>query len=179
MCYSCFKHSSHQSHSTVFHYSGGGGGCCDCGDEEAWIQGANCSLHSPPPLKQQQQKEEKEEKEKEIYSLPQESSERMTILIVTVLEFIIEAFNDMQGLSNSHSLSHTKGPILHHALKDQKPLPPFYQAPNSTLAPLYSLILWNDESHSFNEVIDQVMEAIHVTEEEAKQVANQGLILLR
>jgi hypothetical protein len=23
-----------------------GGGCCDCGDEEAWRQGASCELHS-------------------------------------------------------------------------------------------------------------------------------------
>lgn len=45
--------------------------------------------------------------------------------------------------------------------------PPEVDVPES-----YTAILWNDESHSFNEVIDQVCAAIHCDESHAQNVAN-------
>eukprot|EP00048_Salpingoeca_helianthica_P017352 m.236811 g.236811 ORF g.236811 m.236811 type:complete len:1595 (-) comp20784_c0_seq1:67-4851(-) len=44
-CHSCFHNSEHMKHKYRMHMSGGGG-CCDCGDSEAWKQHHSCSLHS-------------------------------------------------------------------------------------------------------------------------------------
>jgi ATP-dependent Clp protease adapter protein ClpS len=41
----------------------------------------------------------------------------------------------------------------------------------STSPPSYTAMLWNDETHSFNEVIDIVCAAISCTEETAQQIA--------
>ena len=48
MCTLCFKSGDHTGHETLLNYSSGMGGCCDCGDSEAWRHDANkCSRHEP------------------------------------------------------------------------------------------------------------------------------------
>lgn len=44
-CDDCFKSSDHTGHEVYFHKSGTGGGCCDCGDPEAWMAGGTCPNH--------------------------------------------------------------------------------------------------------------------------------------
>lgn len=44
-CAPCFNASNHSGHDIVFSISSQGGGCCDCGDEEAWTQKVGCSYH--------------------------------------------------------------------------------------------------------------------------------------
>ena len=43
-CNSCFQASNHQGHE-VFFYHSHAGGCCDCGDQEAWDPQGFCPLH--------------------------------------------------------------------------------------------------------------------------------------
>ena len=45
LCAKCFKASDHNGHNTSFHYSKGSGGCCDCGDSEAWKSEQTCTIH--------------------------------------------------------------------------------------------------------------------------------------
>lgn len=45
-CDECFKHSDHTDHELSFHRASGRGGCCDCGDPEAWLLCGNCTEHS-------------------------------------------------------------------------------------------------------------------------------------
>lgn len=45
LCAQCFKASDHNGHNTSFHYSKGSGGCCDCGDSEAWKVEQTCTIH--------------------------------------------------------------------------------------------------------------------------------------
>lgn len=48
-CDKCFRKSDHEGHEVYFHRaSGGGSGCCDCGDEEAWSRVGNCIDHNHP-----------------------------------------------------------------------------------------------------------------------------------
>jgi hypothetical protein len=49
MCVRCFKASDHTGHNTSFHYSTGSGGCCDCGDVEAWKVDQTCTIHCKKP----------------------------------------------------------------------------------------------------------------------------------
>lgn len=44
LCAECFKQSDHRFHKYKMGTSGGGG-CCDCGDEEAWRRSPYCDLH--------------------------------------------------------------------------------------------------------------------------------------
>ena len=48
-CNSCFQASNHQGHE-VFFYHSHAGGCCDCGDHEAWDPQGFCPLHGNNPL---------------------------------------------------------------------------------------------------------------------------------
>ena len=45
-CNECFLLSNHIGHETFFHPAGGFGGCCDCGDPEAWSLAGNCTHHN-------------------------------------------------------------------------------------------------------------------------------------
>ena len=44
-CDTCFRKSNHEGHEVYFHRSSGRGGCCDCGDPEAWSAAGNCCDH--------------------------------------------------------------------------------------------------------------------------------------
>ncbi|CAM9639582.1 unnamed protein product, partial [Choristocarpus tenellus] len=45
-CDSCFRRSDHTGHPVYFHRTALGG-CCDCGDEEAWAESGCCPRHRP------------------------------------------------------------------------------------------------------------------------------------
>jgi ATP-dependent Clp protease adapter protein ClpS len=45
-CDHCFKCSDHKDHEVYFHRASGRGGCCDCGDIEAWSLCGNCTEHT-------------------------------------------------------------------------------------------------------------------------------------
>eukprot|EP01041_Mallomonas_annulata_P000556 gene556-1070_t len=44
-CDECFRLSDHEGHEVYFHRASGSGGCCDCGDPEAWSDKGNCRNH--------------------------------------------------------------------------------------------------------------------------------------
>lgn len=44
LCVRCFKQSDHRNHKYKMATSGGGG-CCDCGDNEAWKTNPFCDEH--------------------------------------------------------------------------------------------------------------------------------------
>jgi len=46
LCDACFQASDHTGHHVLFHQAGVGG-CCDCGDPEAWAPSGCCSRHRP------------------------------------------------------------------------------------------------------------------------------------
>ncbi|CAM9192647.1 unnamed protein product [Ascophyllum nodosum] len=46
-CDACFRRSDHTGHPVYFHRTAPGG-CCDCGDEEAWAEAGCCDRHRAP-----------------------------------------------------------------------------------------------------------------------------------
>jgi hypothetical protein len=46
LCHSCFKQSNHEGHDVAF-YHAQAGGCCDCGDPDAWDPRGFCPHHGP------------------------------------------------------------------------------------------------------------------------------------
>ncbi|TPX55891.1 hypothetical protein PhCBS80983_g04953 [Powellomyces hirtus] len=92
----------------------------------------------------------------------------MRSTISTVLDFMIDTFCDSPSklsvpLPSEHSAFISADPPEVREL--ETPI-------GSGSARYYhSLVLWNDETHSFNEVIDQVKEAMDISVDEAKAVA--------
>lgn len=52
LCVNCFKQSAHRRHKYKMGTSAGGG-CCDCGDTEAWKQDSSCDEHKVSVLQLQ------------------------------------------------------------------------------------------------------------------------------
>eukprot|EP00934_Nitzschia_sp_Nitz4_P008391 Nitzschia sp. Nitz4//scaffold194_size40385//22916//30332//NITZ4_007530-RA/size40385-processed-gene-0.16-mRNA-1//-1//CDS//3329540334//8381//frame0 len=50
LCHKCFKQSSHEGHDVAF-YHAQAGGCCDCGDPDAWDPAGFCPQHGPAASK--------------------------------------------------------------------------------------------------------------------------------
>lgn len=48
ICDDCFRNSDHEGHEVYFHRTSPGG-CCDCGDAEAWKVEGCCDAHRPDP----------------------------------------------------------------------------------------------------------------------------------
>ena len=46
LCHACFKQSNHEGHDVAF-YHAQAGGCCDCGDPDAWSPKGFCPHHGP------------------------------------------------------------------------------------------------------------------------------------
>lgn len=46
LCHACFSQSNHEGHDVAF-YHAQAGGCCDCGDPDAWDPSGFCPLHGP------------------------------------------------------------------------------------------------------------------------------------
>ncbi|CAB9520261.1 protein ligase UBR1 [Seminavis robusta] len=47
MCHECYNDSNHEGHEVMFFHAQEGG-CCDCGDPDAWDPNGFCSKHGPP-----------------------------------------------------------------------------------------------------------------------------------
>lgn len=48
MCNECYNNSDHEGHDVAFNHATEGG-CCDCGDVDAWNPKGFCCNHGPPP----------------------------------------------------------------------------------------------------------------------------------
>ena len=46
LCHDCYKGSNHEGHDVAF-YHAQAGGCCDCGDPDAWDEAGFCAHHGP------------------------------------------------------------------------------------------------------------------------------------
>lgn len=248
-CAPCFNASRHvrDKHDVVFSVSSSSGGCCDCGDEEAWVQDVCCSYHSHS---QDPQASIRPVDSASTFTRPDVAAEvaaalqssesgdcaglRKTLslwidFILIVLNHApseqklfprsflrssteeairkVESMPDLQprratSSDGSHSMQSEplRTPLPPGAyeqdgdfrlrdaadLTNDSPLTgvdtpgmkwgtlpsePATPAPDRTRK--YALILWNDEKHSFREVIDTVKEALDVTEVQARNVAER------
>ncbi|KAJ1801177.1 E3 ubiquitin-protein ligase ubr1 [Coemansia sp. RSA 2399] len=169
LCTRCFQATDHTGHDTSFSMNSGTGGCCDCGDPEAWKIPLRCRHHS--------RFEELDEVGLEpIISsagapfvpgynnneCPASVKHSIELTIAVVLEFILETFATSPINLNMHFdenaiLEDAKNASL--AINDSEPQTKF------------AVVLWNDEVHSFQDVIDQCTESLQCSHMEAKKIA--------
>jgi hypothetical protein len=116
MCTTCFKNSDHINHNTSFHYSYGSGGCCDCGDPEAWKTPCSCKIHAATA------------KPGKLSPLPKDLLDSVRVVVSSVIEMIIQVLESFENLGIPEDVNILK---RRNVLDTEEPR-------------LYCLILWND-----------------------------------
>ncbi|XP_060594831.1 E3 ubiquitin-protein ligase UBR2-like isoform X1 [Ruditapes philippinarum] len=119
----------------------GGGGYCDCGDAEAWKVGVFCGKHQP-------QSDEMEESKNPMELIPDDLIDRASVLFLATLRYTVEM------LTWDHS--------------DR--LPDNLQ-PDGELTDNYVCMLFNDEVHTYEQVINTLQRAVSCTHKEAVDFA--------
>ncbi|XP_053210830.1 E3 ubiquitin-protein ligase UBR2-like isoform X2 [Panonychus citri] len=140
LCVDCFKRSSHRSHKYKMCMSSGGG-YCDCGDAEAWRAHVFCDLH----LKGSQKADPNEDPRTRLAS---DLVNRTEIIMKTVVHYCFEILEWNNPLALPESLN------INSSLID----------PESAD---YVTMLFNDEIHTYDQVIQTLGRAIECTTKEA------------
>ncbi|KAJ7461265.1 hypothetical protein B0H11DRAFT_2285848 [Mycena galericulata] len=154
LCSRCFHATDHEGHNVSFFIAQQPGGCCDCGDEEAWRRPIACPFHPPAP----------EPSEPRSYTRP-------------VPDDIPTVLNYPHRMPISADLRESMGRTIGYALdfildtlniSPDEPSVPATEAEvrlQPTLDPLlrdhiehYSVVLWNDDKHSFEEITTLLMD---------------------
>uniref|UniRef100_A0A2M4A3M0 E3 ubiquitin-protein ligase n=2 Tax=Anopheles triannulatus TaxID=58253 RepID=A0A2M4A3M0_9DIPT len=100
LCSSCFKKSSHREHKYKMATSGGGG-CCDCGDVEAWKRDPVCDDHN-------QSRADLDASNREATPLPEPIQQRCKLVFRAILDYcmrVLQVHGSLVGLvdeENSH-----------------------------------------------------------------------------
>ncbi|KAI9104974.1 hypothetical protein DFS34DRAFT_223040 [Phlyctochytrium arcticum] len=164
-CSRCFHATSHDGHDTSFTIAAGSGGCCDCGDPEAWRIPLDCIYHSLANGETNQEMEPGEGNTATV-PLPDNIVLSMRSTIATVLDFILDTVNDAPRDLTFPVTSPEIVELMNPA--DELSMG---QEPSAAQRAKFACVLWNDETHSFQEVIDQVVAAIQVSKDDARSIA--------
>ena len=154
MCNDCFSKSIHQNHNYRMSQSSGGGGCCDCGDPEAWKDGYVCTDHAP--------NKEKPAREKTPREL--QLQKRAEILFLALVRFIFElVIPDVQMFSFSEDSDSEMVKYYNSSS--------YLEPENKHIASTYALMLYNDEVHTYDDVEKMLKNSVNATTEQAKGYA--------
>jgi E3 ubiquitin-protein ligase UBR1 len=157
-CLRCFHGTNHEGHDTSFSVNNGGGGCCDCGDPEAWKVELDCIYHSAKHIPQG-------ETDPKNLEYPPEVTTSIRRTIAAVLDFIIDTMTTSPENMNGTRVS--KEQIQRDAVDAGN------IAGETTNLDLmdFVCILWNDEDHSFTDVINRVSETTNMASNYARKIA--------
>ena len=169
ICSRCFHATDHEGHNVSFFIAQQPGGCCDCGDPEAWKAHLNCPFHPPaentestttttstypssgsrggipPPVKDYPHR----------VNVPPELKESMSRTIGYALDFVLDTldFSPDEPAVPSNEADLRLQPSADPMMKDQ-----------------YCVTIWNDDKHSFDEVIKLICDLTGRSREEATEM---------
>ncbi|KAI8992651.1 hypothetical protein BDB01DRAFT_848002 [Pilobolus umbonatus] len=151
MCSACFRATNHEGHDVKLWISKGNGGCCDCGDPEAWKIPLQCRIHSIPHDSDSSSPNATQSLEP-LSTVPDKLISSIRETFTVILNYVLETFaacpEDLDTIGDAETITeHTLQ--LHEALG----------LPFNKETQKYVCVLWNDESHSFDEVIRVVKRA--------------------
>ena len=153
LCARCFDASDHDGHHVLVTASPGNSGCCDCGDDEAWLRPLACTIHStaaeasfattlPPP------------------TLPAALHDSIRATVARALDYLIDVF---ACAPEQLRLPKTEASVRadERAARLTAPCyaPPIEPGAEPDECREFCLVLWNDEKHTVNDVRDQVARA--------------------
>ncbi|KAL9597366.1 MAG: hypothetical protein Q9219_005175 [cf. Caloplaca sp. 3 TL-2023] len=147
LCGRCFNSSEHEAHVVSVSMSSGNGGCCDCGDPEAWKAPVICAIHAADTSKSAG-------KARDAPQLPGEFLESISMTIGRTFDYICDVIScspeQLRLQKTEESIRHDER-LSHLASK-------WYEEADDP-DPEFALILWNDEKHTVDEVMNQVARA--------------------
>lgn len=143
LCVDCFKQSAHKNHKYKMGISVGGG-CCDCGDTEAWKKEPFCKIHLVGI----------ESKDTPSNKLPEDMAERARITFRAVLKYCY----DLLSMEHSPSLP---SDLCVKKIADEDSVS--LLGSNDT----YCTVLFNDEMHTFDQVITTLTRVIKCSQRDA------------
>ena len=86
LCTRCFEASDHTGHIVNQSISMGNSGCCDCGDDEAWVLPVNCTIHTAHGTKNT-------EKDAQAPAIPVELSQCIKVTIGRAMDYVIDVLS--------------------------------------------------------------------------------------
>lgn len=152
LCARCFDASDHEGHQVYVSVSPGNSGCCDCGDDEAWVRPVHCNIHSPDPELQSKAAG----KAREGSVLPDELLETIRITVARTLDYLIDVFSCSP---EQLRLPKSEESILLDERQSRLTSKWYDPGDQPEECEEYCLVLWNDEKHTVNDVRDQVARA--------------------
>ncbi|KFY04960.1 hypothetical protein V491_09230, partial [Pseudogymnoascus sp. VKM F-3775] len=162
LCSRCYDSSDHTDHMVYISISPGNSGCCDCGDPEAWKRPVHCTIHS-----ESEHEAKRSGKAKEASGLPDELIESIRMTVGRAFDYVCDVI--------SCSPEHLRLPKTVDSIKLDERMSrltsPYYRGDIVEEPIEYSLILWNDEKHTVEEVSRQVSRACKVRISEGLQRA--------
>ncbi|KAK2464879.1 hypothetical protein APHAL10511_002955 [Amanita phalloides] len=174
MCSRCFYATNHENHNVSFYVAQQSGGCCDCGDDEAWKVSMDCP-HHPPALPNEDVPDPSQVTPKSSarmitpevppvpnypfrISVPPELRDSMHRTIGYALDFLLDTLDyspEEPAIPNNEADLRLQ-PSADPMLKDQ-----------------YCVVLWNDDKHSFTEVIKMLCDLTNRSPSESSDVAQK------
>ncbi|KAG8769360.1 hypothetical protein FRC12_005006 [Ceratobasidium sp. 428] len=161
MCARCFHATDHTSHNISFSVTQHPGGCCDCGDPEAWSVPLNCPRHPPaptPPTTQPYTHFPPKPRDRPRTNVPPELRDSLARTIGYALDFLLDT---LDFSPDDASPPGDDAELRQHPTAD----------PAQTER--FSVVLWNDEKHSFDEVIHHLMDTTGMAKLDAIHTANR------
>lgn len=142
LCVDCFKKSTHRNHKYKMGTSSAGG-CCDCGDVEAWKKGPYCDVHIKGTEKRHESRS----------ILPPDLAQRARLTFSSVLRYAYQL------------LTTDYGPGIPLDLK----VPPedVLQITYSHNSDNFCTVLYNDEFHTFDQVISTLVRSLKCSQKDA------------
>jgi E3 ubiquitin-protein ligase UBR1 len=152
LCARCFDASDHEGHQVFVSVSPGNSGCCDCGDDEAWIRPVHCNIHSADA----ESSSKASGKAKEGSSLLDEVLESIRMTIARSLDYLIDVFSCSP---EQLRLPKTEESVLQDERNSRLTSKWYDPGDQPQDNQEYCLVLWNDEKHTVTDVQEQVARA--------------------
>ncbi|KZT09063.1 uncharacterized protein LAESUDRAFT_723368 [Laetiporus sulphureus 93-53] len=180
LCSRCFEATDHSDHNVSFFIAQQSGGCCDCGDVEAWRSTIQCPYHPPKPeisdylsafaLKTLQSTPRASARVmlgQDVppvrdypyrVSVPMELRDTMSRTVAYALDFILDTLD----FSPDETSPPTTDDDLHAQLSG-----------DPMMREQYSVVIWNDDKHSFDELIKLLCDVTNRSKEEATEAIDR------
>lgn len=152
LCARCFDASDHEGHTVYVSISPGNSGCCDCGDAESWIRPVHCNIHSASL----EAGPKAAGKAKEGSKLPGELLGSIRMTIARAFDYLIDVFSCSP---EQLRLPKTEQSILEDEKSSRLASKWYGGGDQHEVDQEFTLVLWNDEKHTVNDVRDQVSRA--------------------
>ncbi|KAF7982421.1 hypothetical protein HWV62_28541 [Athelia sp. TMB] len=167
LCSKCFHATDHSSHNVSFFIAQQPGGCCDCGDEEAWRSPLNCPYHPKAPPDPINSRPTQAPLSNDIppaknypfrVPVPQELRESAGRTIGYALDFLLDTLD--------YSPDEPSVPSTDEELRAQPTADPMQKEQ-------YCVVVWNDDKHSFEELMLLVADSTIWSKDDASDVAHR------